>query len=272
VTGRRVSFAVVVCATTLSIVSACGGDSSSAVQVHLQVTSYLGGVKTTQRFVLGCDPVSGSLPLRASVCRDIAAHRRAMLAPRRQLAVCVGGPSMPEVQVDVVRGASVSSFAGSPNCDWPGGTPLAVYWDASRRDRSSLRRDSARLRCEDDPALFAKPTPWASVVACRHGLWTPAAERAIRRAETAPQLALLRPATLFPHDPGVVRCRVAAGGPVMRTFGGLCGVSLSGPASAKLVHFTETWAQGRHVFRHHWTVRGATLVGQRGSVPPQLWR
>jgi hypothetical protein len=46
---------------------------------------------------------------------------------------------------------------------------------------------------------------------------------------------------------------------------------LTGPASRKLVHFVETWAPGKRIFRHHWTLRGSTLISQSGPVPPQLW-
>ncbi len=176
------------------------------------------------------------------------------------------------VQVEVVKGARKSSFSGMPECGWPGGTPLAIYWDASRNDAVALRRDSARLRCEDNPTFFAEPPPFASIVACTRGLWTPAAERAIRSAEAAPQLALLRPHALLPADPGAVRCRIPAGGPTRRVFSGLCGVSLTGPPSSKLVHFVEAWTQGEHVFRHRWALRGSTLISEHGTVPPQLWR
>lgn len=269
---RALTTAFLAAAFVVATLSGCGGGSHSAVEVHLSVTSYPGGKKTTKRFTLGCSPASGSLPLGRTVCRDIAEHRQAMLAPRRAMSTCSGGPEVPVVQVDVANGEKASSFGGMAGCGWPGGTPLSIYLDASGGDGVDLRRDSARLRCEEYPAFFAKPTPWASINACTHGLWTPAAERDIRTAEKAPQLALLRPRSLFPVDPGVVRCRIPAGGLVGRSFYGLCGVSLSGPASSKLVDFVETWAQRKHVFRHRWTLRGATLINQRGSVPPQLWR
>ena len=118
--------------------------------------------------------------------------------------------------------------------------------------------------------LLAKPTPWASVTACTHGLWTPASERDIRKAEGA--LSSLSPSTLFPRDIGATRCRIPAGGPAPRTLEGVCGVRLTGPPSAKLVHFVETWPPGGAAHRHTWTVSGSKLVSQRGAVPPQLWR
>jgi hypothetical protein len=181
----------------------------------------------------------------------------------------------PDVQIVVVNGASRSSFGGAPGCGWPGGIPVAVYLAAATRDARELRLIEPRLRCEDDPAFFVEPTPWASIDACVHGLWTGSAEHAIRRAELTPQIKGLDPAKLFPADPGAMRCRIAAGGPLFahrpRSFQGLCGVNLTGSASNKLVHFVETWTVGGHVFRHRWTIRGSTLVAQHGPAPPQRW-
>jgi hypothetical protein len=241
------------------------GRTASPVQLHLTVTTHLNGEQSTKEFTLGCDPMSGSLPLRESVCRDITHHRQAMLAPRRARSQCLGSPFMPVVQVTVAGGPT---FTGSPNCTWPGGTTIAVYFDASRRDAAALRRDSARLRCEDNTAFFVSPTPYASINACRHGLWTAAAERQIRAAKAAlPQLG-----SIFPADPGVVGCRIPAGGPVRHAFAGRCGVSLTGPPSAKLVHFVEAWSQGSRTWRHTWTVRRSTVIAEGGPIPPQLWR
>ena len=241
----------------------CGG-SQSQIALKITVTRYVRAKPTTVRFALGCRPTSGSLPLAARICGDIARHRQAMLAPRGQRSTCAGGPRMPSVEVDVVRGAAGGGFSGSPGCGWPGGTPIAVYYAASVRDVHMLDLLEPRLRCEDDPAFFAQPTPWASIVACTHGLWTPAAERAIRIAERSKGLGHVR----FPADPGVVRCRIPA---PHRPLYGLCGVDLTGPASHKVVHLVETWAEGRRVFRHHWTIRGETVVAQSGPTPPQEW-
>jgi hypothetical protein len=264
--------AVIAALVLVAVAAGCGG-SGSAVQVHLTVTSHDGRKETTARYTLGCSPLSGSLPLRAAVCRDIARHRQAMLRPRRGAGwTCAGAILAPIVQVDVVRGANGSSFSGEPGCTWPGGTPLAIYWAASQNDAAALRQASARLRCDDEPMFFKKPFPRMSVVACVRGLWTPAAERTIRVAKTAPRLQLLRAGSLFPAEPGVVSCRIAAGGPSTHAFDGQCGVSLTGPASSKVVHFVETWGQGQHTFRHHWTVRGSTLIAEDGPIVPQLWR
>jgi hypothetical protein len=255
--------------------SRASSTRASAIQLLVRVTAYKGNSNPTKTFTLGCQPVSGSLPFAQRVCRDIASHPQAMLAPVPARAVCVGSPFMSQVEVKVTRGPkglTFSPFAGNPNCNWPGGTPIAIYYAASVKDTHTLNRLEPLLRCDDDPTLLAKPTPWASVAACTHGLWTPASERDIRKAEGAPQLALLRPSTLFPRDIGAIHCRIPAGGPNPRTLDGVCGVRLTGPPSAKLVHFVETWSLGGPAHRHTWTVSGSRLVGQRGAVAPQFWR
>jgi hypothetical protein len=242
------------------------------MRLHIWLTYYPSGHQTTQSFTLDCAPVGGTLPLAARVCTDIARHREAMLNPRAPRSQCLGSQMIPQLVIDTNNKGAQTSFGGSPWCGWPGGTPLAIYFAASQRDTTMLARAEPLLRCEDDPDLFVKPTPYASVVACTHGLWTPASERDIATAERAPQLAPLRPATIFPRDIGAIRCRIPAGGPVSRALAGVCGVRLTGPPSSKLVHFVETWSQGQHIFRHRWTIKGSTLLSQRGPVPPQLWR
>src|SRR3954452_17882876 len=126
--------AALVLAALLAAAHAGHGGTSSVVHVRVTVTTPLRGEVATKRFSLGCMPVSGSLPLRARVCQDIAAHRQAMLRPRRARSSCGGSPLAPVVQVDSVDGSRHSSFSGMPWCGWPGGTPLTIYWDASRGD------------------------------------------------------------------------------------------------------------------------------------------
>ena len=234
-------------------------------------TSHPAGHETTKSLTLDCQPVAGTLPLASRVCNDIARHQHAMLNPRASRSTCVGGRTLPQLVIDANSKGTHTSISGTPWCGWPGGTPLAIYFAASQQDTVALTRAELLLRCEDDPDLFVKPTPWASVFACTHGLWTPASERDIRKASRATQLALLRPTTIFPRDIGATRCRIPAGGPVARTLDGLCGVRLTGPPSSKLVHFGETWSTGGRVFRHTWTIKGSTLLSQRGPAPPQLW-
>jgi hypothetical protein len=260
------------------LLASCGGATHSKIQLSLTTTHYVFANgkkprKVTGRYTLGCEPVSGTLPLAGQICADIAAHRQAMLAPRPSRWVCAGSPFMPTVDVSVRRGGS-GGFSGSPGCGWPGGTPIAIYYAASTKDRASLAREEPLLRCEDDPTLAVQPTPLASAVACTRGLlWTPAAEREIRRAETVPQLTGFDPSKLFSADPGVRRCLIQAGGPPLgRILLGLCGVSLTGPPSRKTLHFVESWTLAGHLFRHHWIVRGRRVVTQSGPAIPQLWR
>lgn len=273
--ARRFVVLGVLGAAAVVVIAGCGGGAHSKVALSITVTrhEFKRGAKPTtitQHFSLNCKPTGGTLPLRAQVCAEIIAHQQAMLAPRKERSACSGSPFMPTVDVSVKRGAAGGGLSGSPYCAWPGGAPLAIYYAASTKDARALRRAEPLVRCDEDRSLAVSPTPWASVAACIHGLWTPAAEWAIRRAETATALANLAPTTLFPGDPGARRCRIPAGGPQMRTFPGLCEVKLTGPPSAKLVHFAETWyLDGRH-WTHRWTIRGRTLVSTSGAPPPQL--
>lgn len=184
---------------------------------------------------------------------------------------------MPQVAVTTKASGRYGSFAGLPNCGWPGTTGLAIYFAAAKRDERGLRLTELRLRCDDDPALLARPTPWASVAACTHGLWTPRTERLIRLAEQAPAIAVLQPRSLFPSDIGARRCAIPAGGPVRRTLAGLCGVSVKGVWSTPTVTFVESWprsghAHARAVLQVTVTNGRARLNARRGSLPPQLRR
>ena len=217
-TRRAWPQAAVVAAVATGLLAGCGGSHPKrAISIQVKVTSYTSAGKArSSPYSLTCGPTGGTLPLAALVCTDIDSHPQAMLAPVPARSVCVGSPFMAQVEVKVMRGPrglTFSPFAGNPNCDWPGGTPIAIYYAASVKDTHTLSRVEPLLRCEDDPMLLAKPTPWASVVACTRGLWTPASERDIRKAEGAPQLAPLSPSTLFPRDIGAIHCRIPAGGP-----------------------------------------------------------
>jgi hypothetical protein len=269
--------AALVALAVVAVMTGCGGGTHGQTALSITVEHYVFAKdaqpkEVTEHFSLGCRPVSGTLPFAARVCVDIARHRQAMLAPREQRSACGGSPFMPMLSISVKRGWSGGGISGSPWCGWPGGTPIEIYYAASVRDAKGLRRAEPLLRCEDDPLLFATPTPWASVAACTHGLWTRAAEQAIRVAATAPAIAGLNPGMLFPRDPGAKRCRIPAGGPSPgRTFAGLCEVKLTGAPSAKAVHFAETWSVARRRFTHSWVIRGRTLLTQSGSPPPQMW-
>jgi hypothetical protein len=184
---------------------------------------------------------------------------------------------MPQLAVTVTSGRGTRSIAGSPGCSWPGNQAIAVYYDAAERDTRSLGRSESELRCDEDPVLFRIPTPLASVVACRHGLWTPRSEQLIRLAERSPALAPFRPAKLFPHDIGALACTIHAGGAFPgRELGGLCGVTMKNVWGRATVSFTEDWPSGagktaRHVW--HVVIQGTRVIAtaQSGPAPPQTW-
>ena len=264
----------------LIALSGCGGHSAAqpAVSARIEVTTWTGKLqRQTHIFTLGCDPTSGTLPLAARVCGDIGRHPTAMLDPAKERSVCLGGPFMPDLTVRTIRQGRRASFGGSPFCDWPGGTALGIYWAASRNDTATLAKVEPRLRCDDDPVLLEKPTPWASVEACMHGLWTPHSERLIKTAEGVPAIAELQPTRLFPSDIGARRCNIPAGGPIRRSpLAGKCGVSVKNAWSHPTVTFVEDWRAGGRTVRHRWQVRisgtHATLLNQTGPIAPQLWR
>jgi hypothetical protein len=230
----------------------------------------------TRSFTLTCEPPAGTLPLGARVCQDIARHPRAMLDPGPARSGCFGG-DMPELKVVATVSGSKTSFGGRPFCNWPGGTAVAIYWEATQADSSRLDWIEPRLRCDEDPTLLERPTPWASLVACLRGFWTPRNERLIRLAASVPALAYLQPRRLFPHQIGARRCTIPAGGPRMTTLRGLCGVYLKHPRSNPTVNLVETWPRGHNrTARHVWQLTVANgrarLVGERGPLPPQRWR
>jgi hypothetical protein len=215
----------------LAVVAGCGGGSAPRTSVRVQLTSYTRNVRHTQTFTLICDPTGGTLPLGGRVCRDIEQHSQPMLDPLPQRSVCAGGPFMPVLVVS----SKGSTFSGSPGCGWPGGTPASIYWAAATRDTHLLDLMEPRLRCEDDPMLLAEPTPWASITACVHGLWTPRAERLIRTAKRH-----VPGGSRFPADPGAEPCGTD-----------ICGVSLRHVWSRPLVTFVERSGRRRQV----WHVR-----------------
>jgi hypothetical protein len=131
-----------------------------------------------------------------------------------------------------------------------------------------------RLRCDDDPTLLALPTPWRSVFACTHGLWTPRTKALIATAERVRPIAAL-PKTIFPSEIGARRCTFAGGGLGRHELSGKCEVNVTRVWHDPQVAFTESWGTGRHGHRHTWvvTVTGGTprVTQQRGPVAPQFW-
>jgi hypothetical protein len=254
----------------------------AGIEVNVAVTAGQLGSRRVRSFTLTCNPVGGTLPLAQRICRDIKLHRKAMLdppkpGPPRKTIVCSGGRSMPLVSVRATRGGTTRTFSGSPNCDWPGSQALAVYFEAASNDTSSLPMSELELRCDEDPTLLSVPTPLASVVACRHGLWTAHAENLIRIAASAPKLVAFQAATFFPHDVGALPCTIHAGGAYPgKKLPGLCGVTIHNPWAEATVSFTEDWpiAAGRTA-RHIWHVlikrNHVIATTETGAPPPQTW-
>jgi hypothetical protein len=254
----------------------------SSISVRIRVTTFRATVRHVQSFALACNPTGGSLPLAEPVCRDIALHPKAMLdppglRPPGTSIVCAGGPFMPELSVTATASGLTRAFAGSPGCSWPGDQAVGVYYDAAENDARDLRRSESELRCDEDPVLFQVPTPLASVVACRHGLWTPRSEQLIKIADATPELVALQASRLFPRDIGALPCTIHAGGAYPgRNLSGLCGVTLKNARSDAAISFTEDWPSGQgKTARHIWhvVIKGTRVIAesQSGDAPPQLW-
>jgi hypothetical protein len=278
----RARLPVVLVALSCGLLAGVGGASLAArtesISVRIRVTTYAATVRHVQSFSLSCNPTGGSLPLAGRVCRDISLHPRAMLSPPKPRWTCAGPAGSPTLTVTTSSRGATRTFGGEPGCDWPVGPTVEAYWAAIQHDEKELGRVETTLRCEEDPALLARPTPLASAVACTHGLWTPRSEQLIRLAEKAPALAGLQPSQLFPHDIGAVACTIHAGGFVRgRKLSGLCGVTMKNVWSKPTVSFTEEWPSGTgNTARHIWHVvlRGNRVIAttQSGPVPPQLRR
>jgi hypothetical protein len=284
---RRLSVAFMTVSCGLLLLVGCGGMAHAAqrgsINVRVELTTYVANVRHVQSFALACAPTGGNLPLGGRVCRDIRLHPKAMLdpprtRPSRKTIVCAGGPFMPGLTVTATANGRTRSFGGSPGCTWPGDQAVGVYYDAATNDAHDLSRSESELRCDEDPVLLAVPTPLASVVACRRGLWTPRSEQLIRLAEKTPALTALQASQLFPRDIGALPCTIHPGGPVAgRKLSGLCGVTMKNVWANPTVSFTEDWRNGLgRTARHVWRVliRGTHVlaISQTGPVPPQLRR
>jgi photosystem II stability/assembly factor-like uncharacterized protein len=251
----------------LVAVAAAGCGPGHRLTVHVSVSAYdaSAGTRVTHRYVLRCGPPGGSMPDAAQLCRDIAVHPRPMLAPGRARSVCAGSPNAPTITVVSPKGR----LAGEPACDWPGGTALALYWAAAQAREPLLARFEARLRCDDDRTLLAKPTPWRSVYACTHGLWTPRTAKLIAAAEQSPPIAALAARTIFPAQIGARQC-------LLNAVRGDCEVNVTRLWSRPRVSFTESWGDPAHTQRHTWVFAVAggrpSLEREAGPVPPQLWK
>lgn len=266
---------VIALAGALALLAGGCGGRGSAVRVDVAIGWPAVAHRRAESFTLRCQPTGGTLPFAARLCRDIAAHAQAMLRPLPSRSQCGGLANGPTVTVSTRAGGKSATFSGQPGCGWPGGTPLAIYWAATRRDLRSLTLMEPRLRCDDDPRLLARPTPSVAVAACTHGFWTARNEGLIRLAETIPDLRVLRPRQLFPRDVGVFPCRIVVGGPTTKVASGECGVAVRNAWSTPTVSFVEALrGPAGELFRHRWVVRIADgrprLVAQSRNAVPQL--
>jgi hypothetical protein len=251
------------------------------ISVRIKMTTYLATIRHLRSFTLTCNPTGGTLPRAERICRDIGLHPQAMVdpptpGPPRKSIVCAGGPFMPELSVTATANGTTRTFAGSPGCTWPGDQAIAVYYDAAVKD-AYLSRSESELRCDEDSVLFELPTPLASVVACRHGLWTSRFEQLIKIAETTPGLVALQASQLFPHDFGALPCTIHAGGAFPgKKLSGLCGVTTKNVGSKVTISLTEDWPNdvgktGRHTWRVVIQGKRVIATSQSGEAPPQLW-
>jgi hypothetical protein len=256
---------VSVCALAV-LAAACGGGQQKVGRqyVHLVVKTFDG---ERSSYDLRCEPRSGTLPLADLVCSTIAQHPHAMLNPGPQQSVCSGSPDMPQLSVWTRTGAHASRFGGYPGCGWPGGAALAIYWGAIQREPTMIAAWRPVLRCDEDPVLRARPTPYASLNACTHRLWTPRTELLIRRAEHLPAIAALHPRRLFPSEIGARRCALG------RRLRGLCGVYVRNVWSRPRAAFVVDWRDARNrAQRHTWRVffsgTQPVRLAQSGAPPP----
>jgi hypothetical protein len=279
---RRALIAAFLVVALLGVLVGCSqasqttGVAKAHLAVSISVSEYDAKAqkRISRQYSLDCRPAGGSIPFAARLCKDIARHPLSMLDPPRSRSVCAGAVNGPVVSVSSNWNGRRASFAGEPGCDWPGGTGLAVYWAAVDKDEHALGQFEPRLRCDDDPTLLAKPTPWRSVFACTHGLWTPRTAKLIRIAEQVPPIPGLAPRSLFPQQIGTRRCRILAGGEGVRHLAGSCEVNVTRVWDHPRVSLTENWSAGSGMRRHTWVVtivgNKGKLTGQRGPVAPQF--
>jgi len=259
------------------LAAACGGGSHAAISVKVAITNFVPPTmhRRTATFTLTCRPTGGTFPYAARLCRDIARHPQPLLDPLPARYGCSGSPFMAVVTVTVRANGHSTTFTGNPDCTWPGGVGLAVYYDAATKHPEWLKPTEKRLRCDDDPALLVTPRPEVSVFACTHNLWTPRTAKLIRIAKRSPVITSLGP-KLFPNQIGDRQCVIHGGGPAPgTTIHGLCEVTVKKVWSTPTVTFVESWTVGGRMWHSRFglLIRGGRVVSIHlsGSDPPQRW-
>jgi hypothetical protein len=162
----RLSMAVAVAALSVgALVSGCGGNDQTGTALSIRITTGVNyrpvGDRRIEPFTLHCDPTGGDMPNRVELCRLIAKHPQAMLFPFHSISACDIPAS---VKVSGVSHGRVVRFDRSI-CEWPGSTGSFAYYAATFSPHD-LAIAAVRLRCDEDPSLLRKPTPWTRVHAC----------------------------------------------------------------------------------------------------------
>ena len=124
-----------------SLVSAglVGCGSSTQGGVRLQVTIQIGNGAARQ-FSLNCEPTSGDMPRKVSLCRMIGAHPQVMLHSTSP--GCDGGPTYNHVTVQGTDHGRETTFEGDPVCG-----PVAYAYAAAVFSPHDLPVVSTRLHC-----------------------------------------------------------------------------------------------------------------------------
>jgi hypothetical protein len=127
------------------LAAACGGASHAAISVKVAITSFVPPEmhRSTTTFTLTCRPTGGTFPYAARLCRDIARHPQPLLDPLPARYGCSGGPEMAVVTVTARVSGHSTTLSGNPDCTWPGGVGLAVYYATLRR---SIQSGSSQQR------------------------------------------------------------------------------------------------------------------------------
>lgn len=278
----RSSLAAVAPGVAVAVLTGCGSTvPKAAISVKVTVRSYYFGKShfakpQTRSYSLTCGPVGGTLPYAPRICADISRHPQPMLDPLPARIVCAGRPNGPLVTVTSTHNGKTTTFTAAPDCTWPDGVGAAVYFDAASQEAAYLGPTERRLRCEDDPALLATPTPRLSVFACRHNLWTPRTAKLIRIADRTAAVRSLDGSKLFPTQIGDRQCVIHGGGPAPGVvFHGICEVTVKRVWSTPTVTFVESWHVNGKRFRagERMVIESGRVVSVHGiGIPPQLWR
>jgi Subtilisin inhibitor-like len=125
----------------IALLAACGTAlrstptlAASSITVAIEV-KVVRPQPSDVRYSLRCNPTSGTLPLAARVCADIAAQPAFMLRPQPARVLCYSEVLGPVVTIRTTWQGRPSTFSGEPGCGWPGTSRLSIYYSASQHRR-----------------------------------------------------------------------------------------------------------------------------------------